>query len=633
MAMAAGLSDDMLLNWQQQVDEVQALEAIFASSFQLVEAAGVPCGSSDAGAQCSRLGTSASAFDDGAQLEVGKRSEALDAASLQHIDAPCSSQWELHCSLMAPVEPPAGSLRLLLQDRHKQQQQQQQDQQGKQQAEHTDRAEQDAAGRLTDSGSSSSRAEEHAGASGGYTVQHLPPICLQLRMTAGYPSEQPPGVRLSAAWLSAAQASALESQLLQQWQDQGPGAPICYSWADWLQTHALMHLGVDQWLLLADDCRPDSGSDVGGCNGSGGTLAAQQQQEQELDGGSAEQRLGALLRYNAVQDHAAFQQATHTCGVCLEQQPGRCFVRLDGCRHAWCRGCLGEQARIHVAEGGLEHLRCSHPQCAAALDPSVLRRVLCPEDFARWEQLTLQRTLDAMPDASYCPRCGTVSLEDSDSCAQCSKCLFVFCSLCNEGWHPGTTCVSADTKLAMLRHKMAGGSRAAVEGLRRQEQDLLSLAQIEKTAKRCPRCGTATQKAEGCNKMSCGGCGAYWCWRCNKEIDGYRHFRSGECVLFDEAEILRWEDQWADMQAAHRVMAAGMRNEFVGETAARAGGRPRGCFCPQCGQVNHKMGNNNLIACWSCTSRFCYCCRTVLRGRGAGGTHFGPRGCKQHSPD
>jgi hypothetical protein len=188
------------------------------------------------------------------------------------------------------------------------------------------------------------------------------------------------------------------------------------------------------------------------------------------------------------------------------------------------------------------------------------------------------------------------------------------------------------------------------------------------------------------------------------------------------------------MQAAHRVMAAGMRNEFVGETAARAGGRPRGCFCPQCGQVNHKMGewwccgegsgrstgrlvgwmavtwligwlvvswlvgffvgdwidvlppsaarvqqawlsaealpevagspfwrphlhlhstlhlpqvqpplsssspllpagNNNLIACWSCTSRFCYCCRTVLRGRGAGGTHFGPRGCKQHSPD
>ena len=40
-------------------------------------------------------------------------------------------------------------------------------------------------------------------------------------------------------------------------------------------------------------------------------------------------------------------------------------------------------------------------------------------------------------------------------------------------------------------------------------------------------------------QMSCGGCGAYWCWRCGKEIDGYKHFRSGDCILFDEAEILR----------------------------------------------------------------------------------------------
>ncbi len=44
------------------------------------------------------------------------------------------------------------------------------------------------------------------------------------------------------------------------------------------------------------------------------------------------------------------------------------------------------------------------------------------------------------------------------------------------------------------------------------------------------------------------------------------------------------------MQAAARVMAAAARNEYLGETAARQGNRPRGCFCPQCGQVNHKLG-------------------------------------------
>jgi hypothetical protein len=68
---------------------------------------------------------------------------------------------------------------------------------------------------------------------------------------------------------------------------------------------------------------------------------------------------------------------------------------------------------------------------------------------------------------------------------------------------------------------------------------LRAFAPLQKTSKKCPKCGMATQKAEGCNKMACGGCGAYWCWRCNKEIDGYRHFRTGECILFDEAEILR----------------------------------------------------------------------------------------------
>ena len=36
--------------------------------------------------------------------------------------------------------------------------------------------------------------------------------------------------------------------------------------------------------------------------------------------------------------------------------------------------------------------------------------------------------------------------------------------------------------------------------------------------------------------------------------------------------------------------ATSCRNEFVGETATRQGRRPRGCFCPNCGQLNHKMG-------------------------------------------
>lgn len=62
-------------------------------------------------------------------------------------------------------------------------------------------------------------------------------------------------------------------------------------------------------------------------------------------------------------------------------------------------------------------------------------------------------------------------------CLQC--CLYVTSFRPLAAACAGTQCVSAETKLAMLRRKMEGGSRAAIEDLRRQEQELLSLAQIE----------------------------------------------------------------------------------------------------------------------------------------------------------
>ena len=44
-------------------------------------------------------------------------------------------------------------------------------------------------------------------------------------------------------------------------------------------------------------------------------------------------------------------------------------------------------------------------------------------------------------------------------------------------------------------------------------QECMSLATIKEHAKQCPDCGMATEKSEGCNKMVCGNCGAYWCWK------------------------------------------------------------------------------------------------------------------------
>jgi hypothetical protein len=53
---------------------------------------------------------------------------------------------------------------------------------------------------------------------------------------------------------------------------------------------------------------------------------------------------------------------------------------------------------------------------------------------------------------------------------------------------------------------------------------------VQQTSKRCPACQMAISKTEGCNKMVCAYCSAAWCWRCERVIGGYEHFRCGRGV-------------------------------------------------------------------------------------------------------
>lgn len=248
----AGTAEDLLADWQQQVDEVQALEAIFGDDFRLVAADG--------------LAADASA------------GQALDAAALAAAEPPpcCSSKasssggssaWALDCSLLVRVDLHSGSLRLQLSGSRE--------------------SDGGPAGCSDDSQPCSSG----RGSEGGYAVQHLPPICMQLRLTPGYPSQQQPEVSLSGLWLSASQAAELEAQLAALWQEQGPGLPVCYIWADWLQSSTLQHLGASEVLLLAG---LPSGQQTG--EPASGGSAADSQGDAAADEEGPEDRLLKLLR-------------------------------------------------------------------------------------------------------------------------------------------------------------------------------------------------------------------------------------------------------------------------------------------------------------------------------------------------
>jgi len=108
----------------------------------------------------------------------------------------------------------------------------------------------------------------------------------------------------------------------------------------------------------------------------------------------------------------------------------------------------------------------------------MMKSILSDEQNNRLESVELERTLNHMMDAVYCPRCSTISLEDEDNCAQCSNCFFAFCSLCNESWHPGTKCLSPEDKLELMRRRMAG-TKSGDREFRKREAELQSLAHIE----------------------------------------------------------------------------------------------------------------------------------------------------------
>lgn len=430
------------------------------------------------------------------------------------------------------------------------------------------------------------------------TLQFLPPVHLIFRLLPSYPSHCPPNFILSARWLSKDALSNLCRALDALWEKQA-GDVVIYSWVEWLRASCLSHLGITSELEL------DSGHE------------SKSQDDRGLSRRfTPDTVIPLLIRYNEDRKIDSFLKSLHTCFICFTEQLGKNFVRLP-CRHIFCGGCMKQYASINVKEGTVKRLKCPDTMCKGSIPPTILKQLLEDHEFIRWETLLLQKTLDSMVDVVYCPRCEVVCIEDDDHYVQCAGCLFSFCSLCRGPRHVGQECMSAESRLHIIQERQQGMKSGTDR--RKKEQnylnELLNLKYMKEEAKQCPTCKMAISKGEGCNKVTCGNCGQYFCYQCNKAIKGYEHFREG-CVLFDDEEIQRWE------------MAINVGQGPGHEARGDIHGRP----CPNCRQGNFKEGNNNHILCWSCQQHFCALCKKMVR---RSSEHYGPgpSKCKQHTAD
>jgi E3 ubiquitin-protein ligase RNF14 len=169
--------------------------------------------------------------------------------------------------------------------------------------------------------------------------------------------------------------------------------------------------------------------------------------------------MSVYINDQAVRD-AEFAAAQHTCHICLESATGKAGSTLE-CRHWFCQACLQQLATVAIQSGSLQDLRCPEPTCKRMFAPHVVHHLVADKAlFNRWEELTLDRGLEQMPDIGHCPHCNSHCVLENQDFAQCPKCFLAFCTLCHSSWHPGSECMSAEQRLVVLQKRAElGGAR------------------------------------------------------------------------------------------------------------------------------------------------------------------------------
>ena len=209
------------------------------------------------------------------------------------------------------------------------------------------------------------------------------------------------------------------------------------------------------------------------------------------------------------------------CPICGYEEPDTPVQTL--CKHTYCLECFENCCKYANSTDKDEfRIECQgkgdEGACAKVFGLAELKERLSSSIFEAVLKLSFEKYVQRhskefyycpTPDCGYVYRCTSAS-NSKPLAYTCPNCLEPICTFCHAR-HGDYTC--AEYK------DIESGGYEALEKLKR-----------ELNIKDCPKCKTPMEKTEGCNHMTCGGCGAHIFWVCMAVFETtepcYEHMRN-----------------------------------------------------------------------------------------------------------
>ena len=198
------------------------------------------------------------------------------------------------------------------------------------------------------------------------------------------------------------------------------------------------------------------------------------------------------------------------CQICKNNLNENEKIILDKCKHFFCKKCILNFIKIKILENKVQFIKCLNYDCSEKLSNSLITELIKDNEnlLSKYNEYKFRLEIINNPNKKFCPypNCDSYLIKNENPNELISKCKneHEYCFKCLNKPHKNNICE---------------------ENI--DDENIKQYAK-NKFIKKCPKCGTYTEKNEGCNHMICLECNYQWCWLCNEQYD-YNHYINGKC--------------------------------------------------------------------------------------------------------